>query len=48
MKKEEILFLIRKELEEYPEVSSKEISQKYSIPITIVEIFRYMLEKGRG
>lgn len=45
MTKEEIFLFIQKELEEYPEVSSKDISQKGSIPIMIVEKFRYMLEK---
>ncbi|MED4584654.1 hypothetical protein P9578_17920 [Brevibacillus choshinensis] len=45
MKKEDILFSIQKEMQDRPEVTSLEISQRYKIPFVIVEIFRLKLKK---
>ncbi|MEX6702936.1 hypothetical protein ABS315_25625 [Peribacillus frigoritolerans] len=46
MKKEDILIFIQKEFEENPEATSIDISKKYKIPLTIVEMFRRKIEKN--
>jgi hypothetical protein len=45
LKKEDIINVIQKELGENSQVKSIEISKKYRIPFTIVEMFKRKLEK---
>ncbi|WP_158302006.1 hypothetical protein [Paenibacillus mesophilus] len=46
MKKEDVIALIQKEVEENPQVTSIEISKKYGIPFYTVEIVRSRLAKN--
>ncbi|MEX6702941.1 hypothetical protein ABS315_25655 [Peribacillus frigoritolerans] len=45
MKKEDIITLIQKEVEENSQATSIEISKKHRIPFTIIEVFRRKIEK---
>ncbi|MBU8878645.1 hypothetical protein BGM26_06535 [Bacillus sp. FJAT-29790] len=46
MKKEDIINLIKKELEVHPQMKSVDFYKKYRIPIPIVEFFRRSIEKN--
>lgn len=46
MKREDIITLIQKELDENPKATSMDISKKYRIPFKIVEIFRMKIAKN--
>lgn len=45
MKKDDMMALIQKELEEHPQVTSIEIAKKHRIPFHIVQIFRNKIER---
>jgi hypothetical protein len=47
LKKEDIILLIQKEVEENPQATSIDISKKHRIPFTIVEMLRRRIGKNR-
>jgi hypothetical protein len=46
VKRENIHFILQKELEQNPEVTSIDIAKKHKLPLFIVEVFRRRMEKA--